>query len=184
MKSRGEGGRTTSGIDGRARDGITALLGMAVVVVAAFGACSLDDKNPPLPNEAPNRGQFVGGIAIGAGPGGTGGSGAGLGSGGSTLSSTGGGGPIPPNCDCAVAYSDPSMGCSACFNTAVACQNDLTACNADPNCSDLLQGLANCLGDPSCVKIALDAGNGDAAFEQVISCGCLNCSSECGGGSC
>ena len=176
MKSRGEGARPRRGLDGHARDSITALVGVAVVVVAAFGACNLDDKNPPLGNEAPNRGQFVGGIAIGAGPGGTGGSGgSGTGGSGGTVSSSGGS--APANCSCAVAFSSV-IACSDCFNTLC----DPTVCGNDVQCAAALQTLAGCGGDPTCVEGALASPN--ANFQAYVTCGCESCGPSPGSGDC
>ncbi len=171
MKSRGQGGRTRFGVDGRARDGVTALVGIALVVVAAFGACNLDDKNPPLPNEAPNRGQFVGGIAIGAGPGGTGGSGAGLSSTGSGGSNTGG---SPANCACAVSYSVLSTGCSDCFTTSGLCTTEQTACNARPELSDA-PNESRQLQWRSDLRARRPRRGRDQQFLRKLAVGCLNC---------
>ncbi len=152
-------------LDARTRDGITALLGASAVVVtvAATGACDLlDTKNPPLPNEAPNRGQFVGGIAIGAGPG-SGGSGAGLGTGGtSTITSAGGGNPAPPNCACAASYALGDT-CLGCFDSeqGTACVDPESrpawATCATPSCSTLFdEPRSSAAATAGCVAMTLD----------------------------
>jgi hypothetical protein len=191
MKSRSADRKKGRLADAHTRDSITALLGIAVVVVAAIGACSLDPKNPPLPNEAPNRGQFVGGIAIGAGaPTGTGGSGAGLGTGGTstTLTNTGGGGNAPPYCACSVEYS-LGDNCFGCFNsvdntTCVVEENNCTADMGNPSCTALFQSLLSCGGSASCVKSTLASGSTNTAFENLLQCDCTACAGACAGSSC
>jgi hypothetical protein len=157
----------------RRHESVKLVVAISLVLGAAFAACGIDDSNSPLKNEAPNRGKFVGGIAIGAGPMGTGGSGAGLGSGGSTSIGGSGGGALSA-CQCATAIAN-----SACQNCLeMSCDTDETTCTTDSTavCSSMLTTLeqGGCT-DSTCITTDLL----NPLFAALATCACTTCASSC-----
>ncbi|HVY44785.1 MAG TPA: hypothetical protein VHB21_02855 [Minicystis sp.] len=148
-------------------------LAAAAALVVSFVACQKDKSYPPLPNEDPNLGFIVGGLAVGAGPGGTGGSGTGtLPSTMSTQTNTGGS--VPANCACAAAVAS-EQACQTCLQTG--CAAALSDCDADfSGCGQLLPALQNCT-DASCLIPILDQNN--VFLNSLLECACSACSTSC-----
>jgi hypothetical protein len=150
---------------------------IALAGAALFAAC-LDDKNPPLANEAPNRnliyGQGSGGGGVGGGPG--------------------------DNCECVSAYVVSGSDCAKCIVNQLmgtVCATEFATCDADggssaggaggggagpESCSDVRHCVNGCNGDAACAIACIeppDVDTGHTDYNALLTCLCGACGSVC-----
>ena len=144
--------------------------------VGLFAAC-LDDKNPALPNEAPNRHLIFA-------PPGSGGGGV-------------GGGPAD-NCECVAAYVVAGGDCATCVVnqlSGTSCSTQLAPCTGNgggsaggaggtgpETCNDVRGCVNNCGSDAACAInciLPADLDQGHTDYNALLSCVCGACGSAC-----
>lgn len=71
----------------------------------------------------------------------------------------------------------PAGDCIQCGQSA--CLGDALACIQNPQCSDWIQCVQACNGDPACSAVCEQSNPGGPASDDLKECACMNCSAEC-----